>query len=217
MGDATTLAKHTLLKGLGRGIFIRVCSLWILALSLLLAVACGTPVDPSRLQRNTTSPAPNSTAPSSTALMSAPDFEVTLYQGEKVLRKEKFRLSELRGKPLVLNFYAGLCPPCRAEMPDFQRVYEQYDDRFLLLGVDIGPFVGLGSREDGRMLLEDLSITYPAGTTSDQSVPARYEILGMPTTVFITSQGGIHRKWAGLLPRDRMAAFVEELLKASGL
>ena len=57
-----------------------------------------------------------------------PDFSFTLYRGESKLGAETLRLSELRGRPVVLNFWAGLCPPCRAEMPDFQRFYEEFDD-----------------------------------------------------------------------------------------
>ena len=47
----------------------------------------------------------------------APDFRFSLYQGEEVLGAKELSLSDLRGKPLVLNFWAGLCPPCRLEMP----------------------------------------------------------------------------------------------------
>ena len=93
----------------------------------------------------------------------AADFEFKLYQGEEALGSNTLKLSDLRGKPVVLNFWAGLCPPCRAEMPDLQAFYNEFHDEATLLGVDIGPFVLLGTKEDARDLLEELRITYPAG------------------------------------------------------
>jgi thiol-disulfide isomerase/thioredoxin len=147
----------------------------------------------------------------------APDFEITVYQGADVLGGEKVRFSDLlaQGQPVVLNFWAGLCPPCRAEMPDLQEVYDEYQGRVLLFGLDVGPFVGLGSREDGRALLEELKVTYPAGTTSDPNVVREYQILGMPTTLFIKPNGEVIRNWAGLLNKQKMEELVEELLAAS--
>lgn len=149
------------------------------------------------------------------ALPAAPDFELTVYQGEDVLGGSRLQLSDLQGRPLVLNFWAGLCPPCRAEMPDLQEVYNQYQDQVLLFGLDVGPFVGLGSSEDGRKLLRELDITYPTGTSADAQVVRDYGVLGMPTTVFITPDGKIHQTWTGLLTRDRMVSLVEDLLQAS--
>lgn len=145
----------------------------------------------------------------------APDFLITVYQGEGVLGGKTVSLSQLRGKPLVLNFYAGNCPPCRAEMPDFQAVYQQYQDKVLLMGLDVGPFTGLGSREDGQKLLRDLAITYPAGTTLDSTVPAKYGVLAMPTTVSINQDGTILRKALGQLSRQQINILFEELLRAS--
>ncbi len=148
----------------------------------------------------------------------APDIEITMYQGQAEVGGEKIALSELweaRHQPVVLNFWAGLCPPCRAEMPDFQRLYEQPDRKFALIGVDIGPFIGLGSRDDARALLRALKITYPAGTTFDIRTIRNYEILGMPTTVFITADGRIWRKHAGLLTFDQITAFSAELVRVS--
>lgn len=151
------------------------------------------------------------------ALPLAPDIDVTMYQGQAVAGGSRVALSQLwQGKPVVLNFWAGFCPPCRAEMPDFQRFYEARKDKFILIGVDIGPFIGLGSREDGKALLQELRITYPAGTTFDARTVRNYQILGMPTTVFITPQGRILRKYTGLMTREQMDGFLNELLKASG-
>ncbi len=153
----------------------------------------------------------------SVPLRGADDFPITVYQGQDVVGGAQVSYSHLTelGKPVVLNFWAGLCPPCRAEMPDLQATYAQYSDRVLLFGLDVGPFVGLGSNEDGRKLLKELNVTYPAGTTADAQVVRRYEILGMPTTLFIAPDGKVVQKWTGLLTKNKLKELVEQLLAAS--
>ena len=148
----------------------------------------------------------------------APDFAFVAYQGEAVLGGKELAFSGIlqQGKPVALNFWAGLCPPCRLEMPEMQEVYDEYQDRILLLGVDIGPFAGLGSRDDGQALLRELKITYPAGTTFDAGVPQAYKLLGLPVTVFITPDGAIVKRWTGLLTKAKLIELVQELLAASG-
>ena len=156
-------------------------------------------------------------APGEVRIALAPDFLITVYQGEEILGGEEVKFSELlaQGRPVILNFWAGLCPPCRAEMPDFQRVYDDFQDQVYLIGIDIGPFTGLGSRDDGRALLKELKVTYPAGTTFDANVVKEYRIPGMPTTLFIKPNGEVVRAWAGILSQTRMRELVEELLRAS--
>ena len=130
------------------------------------------------------------------------NFSFTLFQGEKVLGAEKLEMDQLLGKPIVLNFWAGQCPPCRAEMPDLQRFYDGFKDDVTLLGIDVGQFTGLGNRRDARNLLKELGITYPAGYTGDGSVVRKYEVLGMPTTVFINADGTVFETWSGVLTLD---------------
>ena len=147
------------------------------------------------------------------SLEPAPGFRFSLYQGEEVLGAGELSLADLRGKPVVLNFWAGLCPPCRAEMPDLQEFYADYDNEVILFGLDVGPFFSrLGSRQDGKDLLKELEVSYPAGSTSDSEVVREYEILGMPSTFFITADGKIFRKWTGLLTKDKLAEIVHEML-----
>ena len=142
------------------------------------------------------------------------DFEIVAYQTGGELSGERMLLSEVlaEGKPVVLNFWAGLCPPCRAEMPEFQEVYDEYSDRILMLGIDLGPFTGLGNTDQGRALLEELGVTYPAGTTEDAGVVASFQVLGMPTTLFVTAAGGVAAKWTGILTKEKLIEHVEELL-----
>lgn len=171
-------------------------------------------------------PAPDSNRPSSAGdsepreideskLVS--DFELIAYQGQAELGGDIVRLRDLlsQGKPVVLNFWAGLCPPCRVEMPDLQEIYEEYGDRILLVGLDVGPFVGLGSQADGQALLAELGVTFPAGTTTDDNVVRDYALLGMPTTYFISPEGELIETWTGLLTKGKMVELVEQLLEAT--
>ena len=130
----------------------------------------------------------------------APDFSITMYQGQDVVGGQEVSLSSLTGqKPIVLNFWAGLCPPCRAEMPDLQEFNEKFQDRTLLVGIDIGQFTGLGTQKDAQDLLDELGVTYPAGFTTEGNVIKDYQVLGMPTTIFIDAEGKIFNKWTGAL------------------
>ena len=141
------------------------------------------------------------------------NFSFTLFQGEKALGAEKMEMAQLLGKPIVLNFWAGQCPPCRAEMPDLQRFYDGFKDDVTLLGIDVGQFTGLGTRRDAQNLLKELGITYPAGYTGDASVVRKYEVLGMPTTVFINADGTVFETWSGGLNLKILERLSMALLK----
>lgn len=193
---------------------LRPPTLTVLAAGALVLAACGE-IGADTATRGVV--APTVAAQANESSQAAADFEFSAYQGAEKLGGETVRFSEILnlGRPVVLNFWAGLCPPCRLEMPDFQEVYEQFDGQFILVGVDVGPFTALGSREDGRALLEHLGVSYPAGTTFDPAVLQDYSVLGMPSTAFITPQGEIVSTWTGLLTKAKMTELVEELLQAS--
>ncbi len=147
----------------------------------------------------------------------ATDFDIFLYQGEETLGSSDLTLNGMLalGKPMVLNFWAALCPPCRAEMPDLERVHQKYGDRALFFGLDVGPFQLLGTREEGQQLLKELRITYPSGSTEYERIIMDYGIQSMPTTFFIKPNGEIQREWAGILNESKLEELVEELIAAS--
>ena len=140
------------------------------------------------------------------------DFPVNFYQGQDAVGGETLLLSQLRGQPVVLNFWAGLCPPCRAEMPEFQSFADEYAGRILVVGVDLGQFFSLGSQEDAINLLNELSVTYPAGATEDANVVRELAVLGLPATLFINADGSLHRKWQGVLSAEKLAEITDEML-----
>ena len=147
----------------------------------------------------------------------AMDFPIILYHGDNYFIDSSPTFYQLlgHGKPVVINFWGAFCPPCRAEMPDLQRLHENFFDRVIVFGLDVGPFVSLGSREDGQALMEELNITYPSGSTQEGGVIQDYQVFGIPTTVFIKANGDILRVWTGSLTGNKMTELVIELIDSS--
>lgn len=175
----------------------------LLSLLLALPLACGgdSSTDSSNAGEN------------GAAVEKAPDFPIVVSQGQDVLGGEQVGMASLLGeKPIVLNFWAAECPPCRAELPEFQKFYGEHRDEILVMGVDLGQFTGQGTPEQGRELLAELGVSFPAGYTEESDVLPKYGVLGLPTTVFINADGSIHDKWTGALNEEVLIEKADEML-----
>ena len=148
---------------------------------------------------------------------SGSNFDFEVYQGSDILGGDKLSLDDVLAlnKPLVLNFWAGDCPPCRAEMPAFQRVYEDVKDDVVFLGLDVGVFTGLGTKASALRLLDELGITYPIGAPPNRSAVVSYAVRSMPTTVFFDATGKIVDRVDGALSEFRMATIVDKIREGS--
>ena len=107
------------------------------------------------------------------------DFVLNMYVGAEEVGGQSVAFDELiarEDRPIMLNFWAGNCPPCEAEMPALQAAWEQFGDQVLFVGVDIGPFVGLGSTGQAKDLIERLGITYPTGNTGNRTVVTDWRV-----------------------------------------
>ncbi len=136
------------------------------------------------------------------------DFGIGTYQSGGVLDGRETSLQAVldQGRPVVLNFWGGLCPPCRAEMPTLEDAWIDYEDEVVLLGVDVGPFFRLGSTDDGIALLRDTGVTYPAGNSQSASILEDFNLTGLPATFFMLPDGTIQDSWPGAIasgPLDR--------------
>lgn len=142
---------------------------------------------------------------------------IFVYTGAEALGGEEVTLADVLalGKPVVLNFWAGLCPPCRQEMPDLQAAHEERGDEFILIGLDVGQFTLLGSQQDALDLLEELDITYATGYVDSDSLLREYDIFDMPSTVFLTPDGEVLKKIGGFITADRISDEISELIEAS--
>ena len=193
-------------------------SRWITVMTVLavLLVACSSAVSSGVSDSGSSNGAifGSSSGSSSAGGDAASDLALTLYQGSEVLGEGNLTVGSMQGKPLMINFWTGLCPPCRAEMPDLQEFYYENKDRVNLLGIDVGQFTGLENQDSATALLEELNVTYPAGFTSDAGVMRHYKVLGMPTTVFIESKGEVFGHWGGVLNNETLTRITNEMLKA---
>jgi thiol-disulfide isomerase/thioredoxin len=111
----------------------------------------------------------------------APDFTLPSLEGG-----EEVTLSSFRGRPVVLNFWASWCVPCREEAPAFQAAHEKWGDRVVFIGVDAQDFVG-----DARKFVEKHGVTYLNVHDGSGSTLGRFGITGFPETLWIDAEGRI--------------------------
>ncbi|MBV9271420.1 MAG: TlpA family protein disulfide reductase [Candidatus Eremiobacteraeota bacterium] len=116
-------------------------------------------------------------------------------------------LDAYRGHIVVINLWATWCPPCRAEMPELQRLYSAYRSRgVIVLGVNQGESAGRATE-----FARSLGIHFPILLDPNQEYGRRFTALGLPTTVVIDRNGTIVRGYDGPLAYAQMVAAVEPL------
>ena len=136
----------------------------------------------------------------------APDF--TVYDFDGIAHK----LSDFRGKPVILNFWASWCGPCASEMPEFQSFYEQYgeDIHFVLVNLTDGHQETVAS---ASAFLEENGYTLPVYYDTDIDAAMKYGVSAVPVSYFIDAEG-YFAAWAqGALSEDMLRQGVDLLLK----
>lgn len=113
------------------------------------------------------------------------------------------------GQPVVVNFFAAWCVPCRAELPVLQQASERLAGSVGFVGVDVAD-----SRTAATELLDRTGVTFPAGYDPDRQVASRYRVQGMPTTVFVDAGGRVADVARGRLTASELAQRVDRLTAA---
>ncbi len=136
----------------------------------------------------------------------APDFELQTTEGETI------KLSDLRGQAVLVNLWATWCPPCRAEMPAIEKVYNDYKDQgFIVLAInmtyqdtltDIAPFI------------DEYNLTFPILLDETSEVGTAYQLRSLPSSYFIDREGIIREVViGGPMAEALLRTRVEEILK----
>jgi cytochrome c biogenesis protein CcmG/thiol:disulfide interchange protein DsbE len=117
------------------------------------------------------------------------------------------KLSDFKGKVIILDFFATWCPPCRQEIPDFVELQKQYGEQgFAMVGVSLTP------AEDVKPFAEKLGMNYTVLIGDDKSSAAYGPIRSIPTTFIIDKEFKIVKKYIGYRPKDTFENDIKELL-----
>lgn len=117
---------------------------------------------------------------------------------------QRIALEELRGLPVVLNFWASWCLPCREEAPILQRGWERHRGRVLFLGLNTQDLT-----DDARSFIEEFEITYPTIRDPGKEVSSAYGLTGIPETFFIDARGRVVGHVIGVVSRNQLDRGVE--------
>ena len=150
-------------------------------------------------------PAQEESADTQSEIPEAPDFTVVDADGNEV------HLSDFRGTPVVLNFWASWCGPCKSEMPDFDDAAARLAGQvqFLLVNMTDGSRETL---ESAQAYLEETGITAPAYFDTSYSAAIAYGVTSLPTTYFIDAQGGAVARAMGAIDADTLQKGIDMIL-----
>ena len=167
-------------------------------IALLVVIAAGTAAAIGIFGKSTAEPQKGGVpAAESDAPTPAADFTVFDADGAAV------SLSDFAGEPVLLNFWASWCPPCRAELPDFESAYQTHGSRVRFLMIDLTD----GNREtqqSGQAFADDNGYTFPLYFDLQGSAAKAYQIMSIPQTVLIDAAGNVLYSHTGALTHNAL-------------
>ncbi len=134
----------------------------------------------------------------------APDFTVYDAQGKAV------KLSDFIGRPVVLNFWASWCPPCKSEMPGFEKIYGTVKEDVVFMMVDLTD----GQQETqakGQQYVDQQGFTFPVYFDTKLNAATRYGISSIPSTYIIDADGGISDYYIGGISEKTLRTAIEKV------
>ncbi len=138
----------------------------------------------------------------------APEFSMKFFDGYTWDGKADAELADMRGKIVVLNFWASWCGPCRVEADLLEQTWRRYADQdVVFLGIaysDVEP--------NAKAYLEEFNITYPNAPDLGTSISEDYDITGVPETFFIDREGTIYEFHFGPIDAAKLTAVIEQML-----
>ena len=130
----------------------------------------------------------------------APDFAFTDLATGKVMN-----LSDLRDKPVYLNFWATWCPPCVRELPHIQAKYEQYKDKIHFLAISLD-----GEQAAPAEFIPAKGYTFPVGYGNEREISRAYNVEAIPMSLMIDTNGVVKAKIVGSMDETDLERFIQK-------
>ncbi len=182
------------------GVFLGLAALAVLIVAAaLLYNKLGDEYRPDQLVTDTPTETEDGDSDNSANL--APDFTIIDGEGNKV------KLSDFRGKPVVLNFWASWCPPCKAEMPDFNEKYEELGDTVQFMMVNCTG--GRETLDSAKAFIADTDYTFPVFYDTELDASMKYGTSSIPMTFFINAKGELVTYGQGMLDMASLERGIE--------
>jgi cytochrome c biogenesis protein CcmG/thiol:disulfide interchange protein DsbE len=137
-------------------------------------------------------------------IVAAPNFTLS-----RLDEPGRLQLASLRGKAVVLNFWASWCRPCNIEAPALQRAWRRHDGRVVVLGVDVNDFSG-----SARKFMRKHRVTYPVVHDNQDVTSPKYGLTGLPETFFVNRRGLVVAHVTGQVSASELRDGIEKALRA---
>ena len=143
-----------------------------------------------------------SSKPSAETKEPAPNFTLLLIDGKN------FNLSDYKGKPILINFFASWCLPCREEMPALEKIAHEYKPKgVVFLGIAIDD-----TEEKMKNFIAKYGVTFPVGLDKTAAIQKSFGLYGIPTTYFIDKEGIINYSHSGSVTEELLRHELDKLL-----
>jgi cytochrome c biogenesis protein CcmG/thiol:disulfide interchange protein DsbE len=175
---------------------------WIIVstvVALIAAVTVFVALDGGDDRADDPAPAPTATLTPAPGAVDDDELAFVDFEDREVL------LSELEGTPVVINFFASWCVPCRTEMPAFEAVHQDLGDEVTFVGIAYND-----QPDDAQETIEETGITYRAGRDLDGALLEHFEGIKMPTTVLLDADGNVVHREDGELDEDELRALLAD-------
>ena len=113
------------------------------------------------------------------------------------------------GKPVIINFWAEWCEPCRIEAPLLQQVWQEYGEDLTVIGIHT---LDKGRQAAGRAFINEFGLTFPNVVDDDSRVGRNYGLFGVPETFFIDADGLLVEKYAGILSEEVLSEHIDRIM-----
>ncbi len=140
-----------------------------------------------------------------------PNFSMPVFDRYRTEYGATFDKAAQTGKPMIVNFWASWCLPCREEMPVLEATWQEYRSEVLFVGVNTQET----NKEDAQELLDDFSLTYPNGIDQKSRINIDYGLFGLPETFFIRADGTLSYRHSGAVTQEIMDEQIQALLRDS--